>query len=428
MIITNYYINAGISILCLVVGLLHLHELDLIKKDAIKKFRFLAFFIIAEIAIDTLFKSLEGVSYVSPTVLYVIKAIEFALNPVLPYLVVKLFENNHNNYQIKWILVLQVLLIFVNIALEIGTVFGKYMFYIDEANQYKRTDLGYIYTAALVLSTTLMILALYILSRKTQSTNKLTLYGLYLILIAGFALKTFFSQTNYDWLSVSIAFFVIDIYYVNLALRLDPLTSLLNRQVYSSMIEKINFSTAVIMIDANSLKKVNDSFGHECGDKTLQSLARCIRKAYSDYGWCFRIGGDEFCVILKPEAFIRLVDKTPRSDVYLMIEELMKRLDSLIKLYAEKNSHTFLQYGASQGYGIYYSPIEYPSILDHMPIDKVIKLADERMYLEKNKYKQSLADNSVSDEQKQAQEQNQKRPKIIYESANPELIEGPVQE
>ena len=145
------------------------------------------------------------------------------------------------------------------------------------------------------------------------------------MIITGFALKTFFSYANFDWLCISASFFVIEIYYVNVSLKLDPLTHLLNRQVYSTIIEEIKLSTLIIMIDANGLKHVNDKFGHECGDKTLQSIAKCIHKVYAEYGWCFRIGGDEFVVILKPEAFKKLVDKTPRSDMYDMAENLMKK-------------------------------------------------------------------------------------------------------
>ena len=427
MIITNYYINAGVGIICLIVGLLHMQELDLIDKASINKFRFLAGFIMLEIVIDTLFKTLEGLPYVETIALYVLKATEFSLNPLLPYLVVKMFTNDHNAYQVKWISILQLVLIWVNVVAEVGTIFFKYVFYIDEANHYQRMNFVYVYTAALTLSVTLMIIALYILSKKTQSTRKFTLYGLYLILLSGFALRLFFPETNYDWLCVAISYFVIDIYYVNLALRLDPLTHLLNRQVYQAIIEKIDYSTAIIMIDANNLKVINDSFGHECGDKTLQSIARCIRKAYAEYGYCFRLGGDEFCVILKAEAFKILVNKTPRSNIYAMVEGLMQRFDEIVKVYSSKTTDSFLEYGAAQGYGVYYSPIEYPSMLDHMPIDKVIKVADDNMYIQKAEYKKTLSDIDISKEQKLAREQNQKRSRARYAPKKPEFIEDSVQ-
>ena len=75
----NYYIIALISIIVLVVNLLHLQELDLINKSAIKKFRVLAVFIILEIIIDASFTYLEGNLRILPIVLYILKALEFSL-------------------------------------------------------------------------------------------------------------------------------------------------------------------------------------------------------------------------------------------------------------------------------------------------------------------------------------------------------------
>lgn len=52
------------------------------------------------------------------------------------------------------------------------------------------------------------------------------------------------------------------------------------------------------MFDVDRFKDVNDCHGHLMGDACLRTIAGCIRRAYGNYGTCFRIGGDEFCVIL----------------------------------------------------------------------------------------------------------------------------------
>ena len=62
-------------------------------------------------------------------------------------------------------------------------------------------------------------------------------------------------------------------------------------------------AVSYIMIDANNLKKVNDSLGHKRGDELLTTVARCMEagvKKYAGNGRCYRIGGDEF-VVLYPE-------------------------------------------------------------------------------------------------------------------------------
>ena len=394
---SNYYIIAGISIICLVVNLLHLQELDLINKDAIKKFRFLAVFIILEIVIDSSFTYLEGNLKILPIILYILKALEFSLNPVLPYLILKLFNTRKSNHFMRWVQKFQLLIISVNLILQIISIFKNFMFVIDKNNNYQRTQFTIVYAFILILSALLMLCAIYVFSKKVQNTNILTLFGLFIMIFLSFSIEFLSAKSNFDWLCISISFFVIDIYYVSLALRLDPLTQLLNRQVYSSLIDRINFSTLVFMIDINFLKKINDTYGHECGDKTLKSIAKCIYEAYGEYGWCFRIGGDEFCVILKPKAFKKLLDKTPRSDIYVIAQTLIENLDKIIKNRANKDKTNYLQYGVSQGYSIFYSQSEYPSIQNNTPINQVIKHADEKMYIEKAKFKENFLNAHKSD-------------------------------
>ena len=395
----NYYIIALISIIVLVVNLLHLQELDLINKSAIKKFRVLAVFIILEIIIDASFTYLEGNLRILPIVLYILKALEFSLNPVLPYLILKLFNTRKSNHFIRWIQKFQLLIIFINLILQIISIFRNFMFIIDKNNIYQRTHFTIFYVFSLILSALLMLCAIYAFSKKVQNTNILTLFGLFIMILLSFAIEFICPKSNFDWLCISISFFVIDIYYVDLALRLDPLTQLLNRQIYASLIDRINFSTLVFMIDINYLKKINDTYGHECGDKTLKSVAKCIYEAYGDYGWCFRIGGDEFCVILKPKAFQKLLDKTPRSDIYVISQTLIDNLNKAIEERACKDNTNFLQYGVSQGYSIFYSQSEYPSIQNNTPINQVIKQADEKMYIEKAKFKEAFANMHKSDEE-----------------------------
>ena len=395
----NYYIIALISIIVLVVNLLHLQELDLINKSAIKKFRVLAVFMILEIIIDASFTYLEGNLRILPIVLYILKALEFSLNPVLPYLILKLFNTRKSNHFIRWIQKFQLLIIFINLILQIISIFRNFMFIIDKNNIYQRTHFTIFYVFSLILSALLMLCAIYAFSKKVQNTNILTLFGLFIMILLSFAIEFICPKSNFDWLCISISFFVIDIYYVDLALRLDPLTQLLNRQIYASLIDRINFSTLVFMIDINYLKKINDTYGHECGDKTLKSVAKCIYEAYGDYGWCFRIGGDEFCVILKPKAFQKLLDKTPRSDIYVISQTLIDNLNKAIEERACKDNTNFLQYGVSQGYSIFYSQSEYPSIQNNTPINQVIKQADEKMYIEKAKFKEAFANMHKSDEE-----------------------------
>ena len=78
-------------------------------------------------------------------------------------------------------------------------------------------------------------------------------------------------------------------------ITVDPLTGLQSRNAYSKMLKKLElgapFGLAVIMIDVNGLKQVNDTMGHEAGDELICGAAECIKRAL---GSGYRIGGDEF--------------------------------------------------------------------------------------------------------------------------------------
>ncbi len=87
----------------------------------------------------------------------------------------------------------------------------------------------------------------------------------------------------------------------------DPLTGLPNRillddrlQQSLTIAERENTSVALMFVDLDKFKPVNDSYGHKIGDLMLQAVAKRIRKCLRKSDSVARIGGDEF-VILLPE-------------------------------------------------------------------------------------------------------------------------------
>lgn len=82
----------------------------------------------------------------------------------------------------------------------------------------------------------------------------------------------------------------------------DKLTQLYNRQKLDAMAAS-HYSTlyriAVLFIDVNDLKLINDTYGHAQGDKAISIVAGCISGITSDTRKAYRIGGDEFVLILE---------------------------------------------------------------------------------------------------------------------------------
>lgn len=85
----------------------------------------------------------------------------------------------------------------------------------------------------------------------------------------------------------------------------DRLTGLGNVQAFDEYIIGLQQEAAtlknalLIFIDINYLKRTNDSYGHSAGDELIIAAACCLKNVFKKPAACFRIGGDEFCVIIK---------------------------------------------------------------------------------------------------------------------------------
>ncbi len=85
----------------------------------------------------------------------------------------------------------------------------------------------------------------------------------------------------------------------------DPLTELRNHRAFQEDIAnelqrtaRVKSPMALVLLDVNDLKEVNDSRGHQAGDEHLQALAAAIRSTMRASDRAYRVGGDEFAVIL----------------------------------------------------------------------------------------------------------------------------------
>ena len=114
-----------------------------------------------------------------------------------------------------------------------------------------------------------------------------------------------------------------DIYEVNAANEVllrhqaehDPLTGLINRGAFQEIQEVLRVKVqplALLIVDVDHFKGINDRFGHEAGDAVLKKVARLLEKSFRATDFPARIGGDEFAVILteiEPQQQERIEEK-----------------------------------------------------------------------------------------------------------------------
>lgn len=235
-----------------------------------------------------------------------------------------------------------------------------------------------------------IIAALKQFSQKPFSLKLFYIAFLLLVVMGGHETLKFYKSPPYDALENQLIFalaamiivmvisyisssreslekFFEDRIYKELAYK-DALTGLGNRARFERDIEvleeeKHNLENLILVIaDANYLKKINDTMGHLVGDKAIQIMAEAMKKAFNDIDEIYRIGGDEFCIIIQNQS---------AEDVHKKLEIVGERL-----LCSELGFPISLSYGFEA-----YDPKVHDSLI------ALYKAADDKMYETKSVYR-----------------------------------------
>ncbi|MDR1125391.1 MAG: GGDEF domain-containing protein [Deltaproteobacteria bacterium] len=85
----------------------------------------------------------------------------------------------------------------------------------------------------------------------------------------------------------------------------DPLTGLANRRCFDSCLSKElerakrnHTDLSLVVLDLDNFKRINDSFGHPCGDYALKKFGAFLKHGHRSFELVARIGGDEFAIVL----------------------------------------------------------------------------------------------------------------------------------
>lgn len=186
----------------------------------------------------------------------------------------------------------------VHFLFEWVAMFFGWVFVVDEQNLYHRQILFPLYVAAFILSVLYAFEAVIRNEKAFQMGFDSSLVCIALLLAAGIGTVFLLPGVRISFLCITLGAMLVYNRYYKVMLQVDAVTGLLNRRCYDAGILDMGTRAAVLLFDVDRFKQVNDTYGHSVGDLCLRNVAGLLREVYGRYGLCYRIGGDEFCVIL----------------------------------------------------------------------------------------------------------------------------------
>ena len=145
----------------------------------------------------------------------------------------------------------------------------------------------------------------------------------------------------------------------------DPLTGLYNRRLFAESFEKelnrarrYGLPLGIVILDLHRFKEVNDKYGHPRGDDVLRAAATTLQKALRTSDSAFRIGGDEFALLLPQTDAAQALALSRRIET--VFAEILKPLQLAFPVQMDHGVATFPQDGDQS--------------------DQLIHVADERLY------------------------------------------------
>ena len=238
-------------------------------------------------------------------------------------------------------------------------LFSNIAFSYDDSNEFVRGPLGltpHIVAIFYLILTFYFSLTMY--KEKSILENVIVIALIFSIVISIIVEMLFKIEGILNMaIIISIAFYYL---YINVqAYKRDILTGTLNRHSFFLDSEKIGKSLiAIISLDVNDLKLVNDSKGHLEGDTLLCNITHIISDEIKPGSRLYRIGGDEFIILLTKRLSI-----DEAEEIYININHAL-----------EKNN-----YSCASGIAYVYDENE--------SFKSLLKRADELMYEDKNKKK-----------------------------------------
>lgn len=281
-------------------------------------------------------------------------ALGFSLSPMIAFVLAIVFDDDlqHKVFFVS-------LPACINGVFSITSIWTGWIFRVSSDNRYSRGPLFFIYIIVYLTGLLLLACSNHKQSLRWHRTEHIFFNLLFLIIIAGTATQVFLPTLHSTWHCITITLVLYYLYQCELQFKYDIVTTLFNRNSFETDTESLVqvCRASIIMLDIDNFKCINDRFGHNVGDLALKNVATLIKSSFQEIGPCYRIGGDEFCVIAKTAS---------STEIYRCIRLFLSSLND-----ARKTDSMI----PSVSYGCCYCDVMHP-----LKLTEAIECADRQMY------------------------------------------------
>lgn len=246
--------------------------------------------IIAELSTSVL--DLLGATFRIPNI--IANIVGFSLSTCIPVLLAMVFDEKLYG-KLKCIC----MPIALNFVLLISSAWTGWIFFISMDNQYTRGPLFGIYIITYLCGLVVLMISNHHQLLQFQDTERAFLMMLYAIFFIGTTVQILFPFIHSTWHCITLVLVMYYLFQRELQFKYDIVAEVLNRQAFDKKLKAISATdhSGIILFDLDGFKKINDTYGHAKGDYYLKTAAGIIKNSFKDIGQCYRIGGDEFCVL-----------------------------------------------------------------------------------------------------------------------------------
>ena len=300
----------------------------------------------------------------------------FLLQPILPSIWLMYVFNQayyDNKERIRRLYVPLFIINFFNAAMVIISQFIGWYYSIDANNTYHR---GPLYSLSSIISIFLLLTATVFIFVNRKKFDKKYYFSLIFFAVpplTGIILQVFIYGISFALCGTVLSLLIVLLNIQNQSIYTDYLTGIGNRSKLEAVLEnKISSSSkdktfALIMLDVDNFKYINDTFGHDMGDHALKEFSELLKKCVRSKDYLTRFGGDEFCLILDI------------SDPKIL-EKAVERINQNVNSFNETKALPY-HLSLSMGYAIYDYQLQFNA-------EKFLKQVDTLMYQNKSQRRQ----------------------------------------